>query len=1340
VNMYGITETTVHVTYRALTADDVRRAPGSVIGGPIPDLQLYVLDAHLEPVPIGVAGEIFVGGAGVARGYLNRSELTAARFVADRFSAGDNRSDARLYRSGDRARFLANGDLEYLGRGDQQVKISGFRIELGEIEAALNLHPRVRESVVEARPGRDGVPELVAWVATREKAPLTTSDLATFVGQKLPAYMVPSAFVLLDALPLNANGKLDRAALPAPAAQAAPGDGAGLQPPRTPLEEVLAGIWEEALGRDRVGVTDNYFDLGGDSIRSIQLVARARAHGVRFTVPQLFAHPTVRQLAAALADGDDDGAATPPPLAPFALLSDGDRALVPPDLEDVYPLTELQAGMVFHSRYSDDAATYHDVSSFALAGRLDDALLARALATLVAEHPILRTSFDFTRYSEPMQRVHADAQLPLERANLSALPAAEQEAAVAAWIDREKRRPFDWQAPPLLRLALYQRGPEQFQLGVSFHHAILDGWSVALMLSSLFHGYTTLLAGRARMPPAPSQLQFRDYVALERTARDNQPTRDFWTQALHGADSARLPAADPATAVDGATVRAVPLAPETYAGLKRLARAAAVPLKSVLLAAHLRVVALVSGQRDVVTGLVTNGRPEVGDGERILGLFLNTVPLRFDVAPGSWTDLTRDVFAAERALLPHRRYPMAALQRQRGGGPLFTTAFNFTHFHVYDGLRDIPGLRVLDGHFFGQTDIPLTANFGLDAAGSRLQLELGFDTGGLSPAQMDRLVDYYARTLAAMAADATARHDRAALLSPAEHHQLVHAWNATDGAAATALLPELLAAQARRTPDAIAIDDDGARTLTFGEVDAHAERLARRLRGRGIGADTIVGIVAERAPDTLIAMLAVWKSGGAYLPLDPSLPSERLAFMCADAHVALLLAPPDALPALDLPRLTIDCQGDGDGDGSSDGDDLPPAPIAPEQLAYVIYTSGSTGKPKGVAVPHRALANHAVAVARAYALGPADRVLQFAALGFDVAAEELFPTWLSGARVVLGPRALPSPAALEALVARAGLTVVNLPAGFWHEWVDDRERRGHDPLAASLRLVVVGSDRVRADRAATWRRRGGPRLVNGYGPTEATITATLHDVDDAAAHEELVPIGRPIASTRAYVLDAALAPVPLGAAGELYLGGAGVARGYLGRPALTAERFVPDPFGGEAGARLYRTGDRARFRDDGALVFLGRNDEQVKLRGLRVELGEIEAALRALPDVADAAVALYDVAGTPALVGYVVARVVVDDERLRAALGQRLPAHMIPAALVTLPSLPLLPSGKLDRRALPVPASLAGDARAAYVAPANDLETLLAAIWAEILALPEVGAHDHFFQLGGHSLLVIQVA
>lgn len=1738
VNMYGITEGTVHCTYYAVQPGDVERIGPSPIGKRIPDLRTYILDSRRQPVPMGVTGELYVGGPGIARGYLNRPDLTAERFIEDPFCGVPGE---RLYKSGDLARFCADGSIEYQGRNDFQVKIRGYRIELGEIEARLHAHPAVREVAVIAREDHPGEKQLVAYVALDEeyeaKAPAALDDaqvdgwedlydttygdspdaveVSDFVGwnssytgepiplahmghwrdetvarirahgprrvleigcgtgllllplageceryvgsdlsrralanletktaalgldnvqlvharandfsafgeerfdtivvnsvvqyfpnldylesvlesafarltpggrlfigdvrnlclleafhgsvqrhradadarigdlrertsraietegellldpayfvalakrlgghvqvllkagdyhneltrfrydvvlqsgtgtvapmpvaldwahdcgapgrlaatleaqagrvvafrglrnarlcgecdtmvllhdadrassdrlpeplvhvdpaavdpqalldaaqaagwhaelswcgtdasgdyhailyptgmahrcdhaavftsepgprrslandplrsikraktaealrmrlqAELPAHMVPAHIMLIDHLPMTTNGKLDRKALPPPEIIR---NDVGFVAPRTPVEQEMAQIWATVLKIDRVGIHDNFFALGGDSILTVAIIARAREHGVALRIEHVFKHQTI----AALADNGllEHGGREPLRVeeAPAPVYAD-----LPADVEDAFGLSALQLGMVYHSELAQASGVYHDVFSFHL--RLREWNLGHfrtVLDALARKHPILRTSFDLQGADEPCQRVHRQAQIPIAVEDLTSLSSDAADAAVSAFIEREKANGFDLTQPPLLRVFVHLRGAHEVQYTLSFHHAVLDGWSVAAFHSELFREYVALCGTGAReLELAPLGSTFKATVTAERRALASAQTRDFWRQSLADWTPLMLP-----RDLDGLGAHSSGGLHLDFPGPLRQALAAlaselSVPLRTVLLAAHLRVIAQMSGSDDVITGAVTHARAEERDGAEVLGMFLNTLPHRQRLSDSTWRGLIRETFQTELAIAPHRAYPYFQLFLDNGRVGYHDVVFNYVNFHVLADVERSSDIQLLGSTGAGATNFELALT--AVASGDSLSLGLEYDRGRYTQARAQQFLERHIEVLKAMVAAPDAPHWSCDCQPPGEIEAVLCMGRTQaptgDGFRAVHARFE---DWARRSPQAIAVVH-GGRELSYAELDRHANRLARRLRDLGVQPDDAVALYLDRGLPWLVAMLATLKAGAAYLPLDLASPPERLARLLEDSAPKVLITdsaldgrwqtsaarkPPFAIVRMDADAAWNRCCGE------------PLDPLAQAaHLAYLIYTSGSTGAPKGVEVEHGALSVRMDGLSALYGFHAQDRVLQFASPGFDASVEEVFGALCNGATLVLRDDAwLTGAGEFWSLCESHGISVVDLPTRFWASLCRDRDVA----LPDCVRLVIVGGEAMEPQMLADWAAHPGPlpRLLDTYGPTEAVVVATAH-VCDRMGHDAL-RIGTPVAGTQAYVLDARRRPVPIGVRGELYLGGAALARGYMNLPQLSAQRFLPDPFAGEPSARMYRTGDLARWRADGTLEYLGRNDQQVKIRGFRVEPGEIEARLSACEGVAEAAVVVSaQNDGPPRLVAYVVPRegAALSVPALRSTLVRDLAEYMIPAAFVCLDALPLTPGGKVDRNALPAPEAAAMEARI-HEAPVGATEERLATIWAELLGLERVGRNDNFFESGGHSLLAIRLA
>jgi microcystin synthetase protein McyA len=1329
VNMYGITETTVHVTYRPLSARDLTSA--SVIGAPIPDLQTYIVDRQLRLVPPGVVGELLVGGDGTARGYLNRPGLTASRFQPDPFS---RRLGARIYRTGDLARRLASGELVFIGRADAQVKIRGFRIELGEIETALAAHPAVRDCAVTSREDGTGERRLIAYLVPANGAHPKVGELREFLSGRLPEYMVPATFVNLDRLPLTPHGKLDLRALPEPD-HVRPSLEETYVAPRTEIEKQLAEIWSEALRIEQVGVNDNYFNLGGDSIRSIRIRARALERGLDFSLQQLFESRTINALAPHVrlsAKALPDRRAR----KPFDLLASADREKIPAGVCDAYPLTMLQAGLLFHSAYDGDGAVYVDLTSLLIRAPFDETLMRTALSEVIARHPILRTSFDLTGYSVPVQLVSIDAPLPLSVADLRGVEEGEQERIIRDWCVSEQSRPIDWKQAPLIYFQIHRRRDDEFQFSLRFHHAILDGWSQASMLAELFNSYAALLDGGV-LPELRPGIPFSEFVALERESLSSNACREYWRQKLDGGASTMLGASIGSGTTEprrGASKEVI-LSQALSERLKWTAQRLGLPLKAVLLGAHVRAVGFYTGQAEIITGLVVNGRPEQEGGDGALGLFLNTLPLRARISIGeTWADLIRAVFSGEQEMAPYRRYPQAQAQRDRQGEVLFDTAFNYVNFHIYESLPDKGAMQILEASFFADTNFALLADFGIARETEQIHLTLNYNAAGISEEQIERITGYYIRALEAIADDVGGSCDGESLLETNHRHLSICLGPTSNDYRSDLCLSQLIAAQAARTPErtAIVFEDD---RLRYDELNHRANRLARRLRELGAGPEVLVGVAMSRSPRMAVALLGILKSGAAYLPLDPGYPAERLAFMLYDSRPLLVLTERhlvSSLPPFEGRVLCLDQDQDalafdeqmGEAEGASAWD------TDPESLAYVIYTSGSTGRPKGVAITHRSAVVFLHWALEAFSAEQMACVAATTSVCFDLSVFELFATLSRGGTILLLESALDLGNNRHA----EKITLLNTVPSVMNELA----RAGAVP--PSVKVINLAGEVLSEELVdRLYKETRVEQILNLYGPTEDTTYSTFARI--ARDQHGRPTIGRPITNTQVYLLNPLLEPVPVGAPGEIYLGGDGLARGYLNRAALTAEKFIPDSFSRRLGARLYRTGDLARYRSDGELEFLGRADDQIKIRGFRVEPGEIEAALNTHPAVAESVVTAREIAGADRLlVAFIAPRGISPSaEELRAYLGDKLPDHMLPAAYVILPELPRTANGKLDRRALPSPQDIPESRRRPVVEPRNSREQTLLRVWQEVLGREDISVHDNFFSVGGDSLLSIRL-
>ncbi|HEX8695031.1 MAG TPA: amino acid adenylation domain-containing protein, partial [Longimicrobium sp.] len=1273
--------------------DVAESAPGVPIGRPKANTRAYVLDRAGEPVPVGVVGELYVGGAGVALGYLDRPELTAERFVADPFGAEPG---ARLYRTGDLVRRRGDGALEFVGRTDFQVKVRGFRIEPREIEARLLEHPGVREAVVVAREDGPGEKRLVAYYAGPAGA-VEADVLRSHLVERLPEHMVPAAYVRLEALPLTPNGKVDRKALPAPEEDAYAAR--AYEAPADETEAALAEVWSEVLGVERVGRRDNFFELGGSSILAVKLVERMRQRGRHARVQALFTTPTLAGLAALVESESPEAQAPPnriptpcdaitPEMLPLVELSQAEIDRVTAAVEggaanvqDVYPLAPLQEGVLFHHLMAAEGDPYllSALYTFDRRERLD-AYLA-ALQAVIDRHDILRTSVMWEDLPEPVQVVWRQARLQVEEVEVD--PAGGDAAQQLHRRFEPRRHRIDVRRAPLMRAYVARDAArERWVLLQQQHHLIGDHVTKEVLQEEV----RTHLEGRADLLPAP--LPFRDFVARARLGVSRAGHEAFFRELLGDVEEPTAPFGLLDAWGDGSGIaearRAVD--PALAARLRERARTLGVSAAAVCHAAWAGVLARTSGRGDVVFGTVLFGRTSGGAGaDRVLGPFINTLPVRVRVGEAGVEASVRATHALLAELLRHEHASLALAQRCSGvaaPAPLFTAMLNYRHSAGAAPSRPDEADRVREGIRGNWTNYPVTLLVDdLRDGGFTLTAQVPASVGPERVcAMVHRALEGVVEALEAAPGRALSRVD---VLPEAERRRVVEEWNATDTASPDACLHELFEAQAERTPDAAALTFEGE-TLSYAELNARANRLAHHLRGRGVGPDVRVGLCVERSLEMMVGLLGVLKAGGAYVALDPEYPEERLRYMLVDSEPALLLthgAAAERLGGLGVPVVAL---GRDASSWAGDPETNPPrAGLTPRHLAYVIYTSGSTGRPKGVMVEHRSAANALGWMQRAWRLGPGDAVLQKTPYSFDASLRELLLTLLAGARLVLArPGGQRDPAYLVETVRREGVTVLHFVPSFLQVLAQEPGFAGCD----ALKRVVCGGEPLAPELVRRfYGQHPGARLHNVYGPTEAAVDVTEWSCAPEAEGER-TPIGRPMANVRVYVLDDGGEPVPVGVAGELYLGGVQVARGYRNRPGLTAERFVADPFGGEPGARLYRTGDLGRWLPDGTLEVLGRGDQQVKVRGYRIEPGEIEARLAEHAGVREAAVAAReDGPGERRLVAYWAGEGSLEAEALRAHLAERLPEHMVPAAYVRLEALPRTPGGKVDRRALPAP-------------------------------------------------------
>ncbi|MCA6221494.1 non-ribosomal peptide synthetase, partial [Photorhabdus antumapuensis] len=1318
---YGPSEGATFTTTYRITA----LAPGEAripIGRPIANTRLYLLNAYGQPVPLGAIGEIYVGGDGVACGYFNRPELTVERFLMDPFS---DESGARMYRTGDLARYLPDGNLIFVGRNDQQVKIRGFRIEPGEIEARLTEHTAVREALVLAlSDGQDK--RLVAYVVAEPDDGLVTS-LREHLSTILPDYMVPAAFVRLDAFPLTPNDKRDLRALPMPGEAAFAHQ--VYEAPQGEMETVLAAIWRELLGIERIGRHDNFFALGGHSLLAVRMINRVTALGIELPLTMLFKSPSLAAFAEAISARLDEQHNR---LSEIVRLS----AIVPISRQGKLPLSLAQQRLWFLAQFEGVSDTYHISMVLRLHGQLDITAWQQALNALFARHEALRSVFVAVNGQPQVELLPAEFGLLIKNYDLR--KASDVETELEFLCAQEAKTPFDLARGPLIRCALVQLANDDYLFLLTQHHIISDGWSFGIMKLELSALYSACLNQQPN-PLPPLAIQYPDYAAWQRqwlSAERVQVQSDYWRTVLADAPVLLdLPTDRPRPAEQSFAGNLLPinLDAELTQSLKRLSEQQGVTLFMTLLAAWATVLSRLSGQEDLVIGTPSagRGRQEV---ESLMGFFVNTMALRIDLSDApSVIELLACVRQTALAAQEHQDLPFEQVveivqpPRRLAHTPLFQVMFAWQNNEHTEWVLPELAVSPVDQAF---DVIKFDLELNLSEVNGRIVGYLNYATALFDQPTIARHVGYLHQVLQSMVTHPQQSVARMEVLTATERQLLLETWNTTETPYLDSLcIHQLFEQQVEKNPEATALVCE-ERLFSYAELNADANRLAHQLIALGVAPDQRVAICVASSPARIVGLLAVLKAGGAYVPLDPAYPGERLVHILTDADPAILLADDAGRTALGekaLAELTI-----------LDPNLLPNQPdsnllvssLTSQHLAYVIYTSGSTGTPKGVMVEHRGLVNLIQEKIAQFDIHSASRMLQFASFGFDASVWEIMMVLCSGATLVIPDEAVRQDHNLlwhyleERAVTHACLTPALL-----------RDGAGLPAITIRPTLILGGE----APSAALLKALCGKATVfNAYGPTEITICAASWRCP-SDYQDELVPIGRPTANTRIYLLDIYGQPVPLGATGELYLGGIGVARGYLNRPELTAECFLADPFSDKPGARMYRTGDLARYLSDGNLVFIGRNDQQVKIRGFRIEPAEIEARLLEHSAVHEALVLAQGDGQDKRLIAYVVAEAgegLVNN--LRTYLSAVLPDYMVPTAFVCLDTFPLTPNGKLDRRALPVPGEK-DFARQIYAAPQGETETVLAAIWCELLGIERISRNDNFFALGGHSLLAVRM-
>ncbi len=1362
VNLYGPTEATVDVT-------SFECKPGLVripIGKPIDNIRMHVMDRQLRPLPIGIPGELCISGAGLARGYLGRPELTDEKFVLDPFNPGE-----RMYRTGDIARWLPDGNVEYLGRIDHQVKIRGYRIELGEIAETMKKHPFVSDAAVIDRTGSDGSKYLCAYLVA--VGDVTDGECREHLHVTLPSYMVPSHFVRLDALPLTPNGKLNRGALPEPVLRAGLDDERSYTEPGTELEQALAGIWGEVLGREQVGIHDDFFHLGGDSIVLLRLASRIHNQlGMETELKELYTHRTISELAAYLSQSSGRGQtqAIKEGLQLIEAFQESARtgrffsSYASNEIDDFFPLSKIQQSMVYYSMLKPDQPIYHDQFFFPVAFRpWDSSLFERIARNLAQRHAILRTVFDIDSLDEPVQIVLTQAKPDVAVEDLRHMAADEQRDYIELRKNADLKVKYLVDGALLWRLSVFRLGEESAVVFLSFHHAVLDGWSVAVFQQEFIELYNHIAAGGLEnapdgLEPAPLRFSYKDYVALNAYKQADARTEQFWTTFLSGYTRGKLPfnlARKPLDKDGSSTIIRRTLAPELSGRLEQQSGKYGCTVRDLCLAAHLYLLRVITGEADIITGLVSHDRLAVEDGDRILGCFLNSLPIRMQLDKREEKqELVRKVAETVYRMNAHEAF-LSDIARMIGErtdpalNPIFDTLFNYTEFHVLDFTEVQKNIQVEENDGLELRSSEMT-NTLLDVevhrSGGRMNVQIKYSPQYFYQRDMDTVFTFYVRILEKLSESEFGFLDSAELMLEEEKAKQLHEWNApvhelpeayTEGLTLHALFEE----QAARTPDAPAVRHRG-RTLTYVQLESEANRLARHLAARGVRSGDHVALITGRGSAMITGMLAILKAGAAYVPIDPDYPAGRKTSILQNAEATAVLAD-QAYPDLEdfgHERLIL----------MSDPElaEVSTQPLKLDKdsrdLAYIIYTSGSTGTPKGVMIEHRSAVNLVSWVNTRFEVGTHDRLLFLTSMCFDLSVYDIFGMLAAGGTVVVAEREdVLEPSSLLKLMEDEGVTfwdsVPTTMNHFMHHLEEMLAEKPDMEVPFGLRLVFMSGDWIPVtlpDRI----RRSFPRaeVISLGGATEGTVWSNYYPIGNVSPLKSSIPYGVPIGGNAFYILDEDKEPVPWGVAGELYIGGVGVARGYRKDESKTAAAFVPDPF--LAGSMMYKTGDLGRLMPDGNMEFLGRKDHQVKIRGYRVELGEIDGRLFRHPGIREAVtIDRQDGQEHRYLCAYIVPS---DDTLTQAAireyLASDLPSYMVPASYIWMDRLPLNANGKVDRGQLPAPADAEGAlaVHGGQGAPSNEWEERLYQLWQDILGTGTMSVHDTFFEWGGDSLNV----
>lgn len=1318
INMYGITETTVHVTYKEICENEIE-AQISNIGSPIPTLTVYIMDENLRLKPVGMPGEICVGGLGVARGYLNQEELTKIKFLDNPYKKGE-----KIYRSGDLGRWMDDGNLEYLGRIDHQVKIRGFRIELGEIESSLLGIEGMAETTVMEREDKSNKYLCAYYVSDRKYNP---EEIRKKLMANLPEYMIPSFFIRVNNMPQTENGKLDKKSLPNPYQVINAEE--YFEEEVGEIEVKLANIWKSVLGINSIGKNDNFFTIGGDSIKAINIITLInKTFGTNIQLFSLYKNHTIKQMGdylnenmSSLTDEDIVRAKAEIEALKSNILNDAVEAVkLPDDYEDFYPMSDIELGMIYHSLLNPEEEIYHDQFIYQVED-LDEELLKSCLEIMVKKHSILRTSFNIYDFSVPIQIVHKNIMLNFEKVKVNCKNNSEKMASIKDYMKLDRKQPFNVKNAPVWRVKIFEFDDDEKYIGFFVHHAILDGWSVATFITELAEVYSKLKQGNFTCEPLKCDYKYSIYE--QQAIKSNNEIIEYWRKELSGYNNDSSMFGIYEDDKEEIYEKEHVVNDSTYENLKNVSAKYGVTIKTICFAAYAYMINMMSQHNDIVIGLVGNNRPICEDGDKVLGCFLNTVPIRIKIEHGDlWEDLLKYVDNKVMNMAKYGRLALPDIAKITGkrdvgdGNILFDTVFNFVDFHVYNKINSKQN-KILYTYDKANTSLDVTVSNMND----KLLLAIR-GNGKFSKESIDRMMEYFLNILNMFVVDMRGIIDKRKILTKDEETQLLYGFNNTSFEYdKSKSIDQLFEEKAAEVPNDVAVVC-GEKEITYGELNQKANRLAITLNKKGVKPGDIVGLMADRSIEIIIGIIGILKSGAAYLPMDPDYPEDRIRYMLEDSKAKALITEKDYKDKIKFNGELIDLYEE-----ASYSEDLIRIDQSNDanKLLYTIYTSGTTGKPKGVMIGHSQVLNFIGGVIHKTNISECQNILCITTIAFDICVLETLLPLIKGMKIILtekyqdldGDR-------IANLINKNSIEVIqSTPSRIKLLMEDNKFRESVD----SLKMMLIGGETMPEDLYEKLQSYEKLRVFNMYGPTETTVWSTVKEIKSTCE----INIGKPIQNTKIFILNENMNMQPIGIPGELYIGGDGLAVGYINNETLTNERFIENPY--EKGEKIYKTGDIARWLLNGDLEHLGRADDQVKIRGYRIELGEIENALINMEGVKEAAVITKEKDGNKYLCAYYIGENDYAVGDFREFLRLKLPEYMLPTFFIKLEKMPLTPNGKIHKKALP---DIEGEVNIGtkYAAPTKYIELKLVSIWKELLCVQVIGIDDNFFELGGNSL------